>query len=218
MWRADWQPQFGSVWYFADETNHRVIVEWYNTPNYLGSARVTFQAILYDPDIYPTPSHDSQIKFQYLTATRPFEATIGIEDPTGDAGLQYAYQLQYEEHAAPLASGRALLITTNSTHGISAVEPVIRPTLPTDFVLAQNYPNPFNPTTTFSWTVPQAADMRLALFDFLGREVAVVFAGQQSPGEYRAEFSGARLATGLYFARLEANGRALAVRKVMLLK
>ncbi len=218
VWRADWQPQFGSVWYYADAANHRAIVEWYNTPNYLGSARVSFQAILYDPDVYPTPTHDSQIKYQYLTATRPFEGTIGIEDHTGDVGLQYAYQLQYEQHAAPLASGRALLITTNPTHGLSSVEPVPRTVLPTVFALAQNYPNPFNPTTTFAWTVPQAADVRLALYDILGREVAVVFAGRQSPGEYRADFNGAHLATGLYFARLAANGQALAVRKVMLLK
>ena len=114
MWRSDWQGRIGSVWYYTDEENHRVIVEWYDVPNYFGSVNVTFQAILYDPDFYPTPTGDSPIKYQYLTATRPFEATIGIEDATGANGVQYAYQLQLDEYAAPIASGRALLITTDS--------------------------------------------------------------------------------------------------------
>ena len=218
VFRSDWQTQFGSVWFYADEINGRAIVEWYDVPNYFGSTRATFQAILYDPAAYPTPTDDGPIKFQYQMMDRPFDGTIGIEDPTGQNGLQYGYQQQYEDHAAPIGTGRALYITTDSTFGPSAVEPVARPTLPAVFALAQNYPNPFNPTTTFAWTVARTADMRLTLYDVLGREAAVVFEGQQAPGEYRADFNGAHLATGIYFARLEANGQAIAVRKVMLLK
>jgi hypothetical protein len=60
--------------------------------------------------------------------------------------------------------------------------------------------------------------VRLALYDLLGREAAVVFDGLCPAGEHRRSFDGARLATGVYFARLETAGQTAAVRKVVLLK
>src|SRR5690606_12317479 len=45
--------------------------------------------------------------------------------------------------------------------------------IPLQVELSQNYPNPFNPTTQISFNLPQAMEIRLAVYDLIGREVAV---------------------------------------------
>ncbi|MBD3408929.1 MAG: T9SS type A sorting domain-containing protein [Ignavibacteriales bacterium] len=92
-----------------------------------------------------------------------------------------------------------------------------RSDLPTAYSLAQNYPNPFNPTTTIEFTLPEATTARVAIYDMLGREVAVLADGRMTAGVHRVEFDASALASGVYFYRLEA-GAFNAVRKMALMK
>ncbi|RMF06328.1 MAG: DUF5011 domain-containing protein, partial [Candidatus Neomarinimicrobiota bacterium] len=91
------------------------------------------------------------------------------------------------------------------------------PTLPTDFALNQNYPNPFNPTTTISYALAEDGQVRLAIYDLIGREVATVVNDYQSAGRYTLEFDGSQLATGTYLVVL-TSGHQHQVRKMTLLK
>jgi hypothetical protein len=89
---------------------------------------------------------------------------------------------------------------------------------PRVFSLDQNYPNPFNPTTTMEFTLPSNGRAALKIFDVLGREVATLFDGLTNAGEYHeVRFDASRFSSGIYFARLEFNGKHL-VRKMLLLK
>jgi hypothetical protein len=90
--------------------------------------------------------------------------------------------------------------------------------------LYQNYPNPFNPTTGIRYHLPAAqagvsgiSDVRLAVYDILGREVAVLVSERKAPGSYEVKFNAAGLASGVYFYRLTA-GAAVQTRKMVLLK
>ncbi|MCX6600579.1 MAG: S8 family serine peptidase [bacterium] len=214
-WFADWKPQdSGGVFFYAETDSHRVIVEWSQVPDYYARGIVSFEAIFYDPLYAHTPTGDGEVKYQYQSFSDMFEGAIGIENLDGSDGIQYDYLTHYDPHAAPLSSGRALLITTDSA---SAVQPP-PVALPEEFSLEPNFPNPFNPLTTFAWRVPREMRVRLAVYDLLGREAAVVFDGLSSAGVHRRSFDGARLATGVYFARLETAGQTAAVRKVVLLK
>jgi photosystem II stability/assembly factor-like uncharacterized protein len=76
--------------------------------------------------------------------------------------------------------------------------------LPTAFALKQNYPNPFNPTTTIPFSIVAAGHVRLAVYDALGREVALVVDEDLAPGTYTAPFDASALASGVYFYRLSA--------------
>lgn len=82
--------------------------------------------------------------------------------------------------------------------------------LPAVFALHGNYPNPFNPVTTVVFDLPEAADVRLQVFDALGRLVRTVEAGLVDAGAGRSvRFEAGDLATGAYFYRLSATaGRA----------
>lgn len=86
--------------------------------------------------------------------------------------------------------------------GIEKNDPVVTPK---NFALLQNYPNPFNPTTTIEFSIPKSSIVNLKIFDLLGREVAVLVNEQKPPGTYTVQFDGSRLASGVYFYRLQAE-------------
>jgi choice-of-anchor B domain-containing protein len=69
------------------------------------------------------------------------------------------------------------------------------------------YPNPFADRSVVRFTLETAADVRLAVYDTRGREVAVLVDGALSAGAHEAAFEGAGLPSGTYFALLEAGGR-----------
>jgi aminopeptidase N len=108
------------------------------------------------------------------------------------------------------------------------ISPPFGPGTPLSFSLQQNYPNPFNPSTTIGYIVPgivsgnaAPAGVNLSVYDLLGRRVAVLVDGPQSPGEYFVRFDGSGRASGVYFYRLEiqsGGGSTTAVRKMVLVK
>ena len=84
-------------------------------------------------------------------------------------------------------------------------------------VLKQNHPNPFNPSTTITWHLPAAGELRLAVYNLLGQEVALLQDGWMSAGTHNAAFDGAGLPSGVYIYRLEC-GDAVLTRSMHLVK
>ena len=84
------------------------------------------------------------------------------------------------------------------------------------FQLGGNYPNPFNPSTNLQFSVPQDGYASLKVYNMLGQEVATLFSGMARAGHYiPATFNASRLASGIYFARLQYNGKSLVQRMLM---
>lgn len=90
-------------------------------------------------------------------------------------------------------------------------------TSPSEFLLKQNYPNPFNPTTNFEFSIRHSAQVRLEIFDVLGRSVAVVVNEELPAGEYTRQWDASTMPGGIYYYRLTA-GAALETRKLVLLR
>ena len=90
---------------------------------------------------------------------------------------------------------------------------------PKDFNLAQNYPNPFNPSTRIGYSIPFGSNVKLSVYDILGREITVLVSGYKSSGNYEVEFStaGNAFPSGVYFYKLEA-GNFTSIKKLVLLK
>lgn len=76
--------------------------------------------------------------------------------------------------------------------------------IPTNFELQQNYPNPFNPSTSIRFTIAQASEVRLAVYNILGAEVSILVDDAMVPGIYEVAFDAGSLPSGSYFYRLEA--------------
>ncbi|MCS6990095.1 MAG: T9SS type A sorting domain-containing protein [Chloroherpetonaceae bacterium] len=88
---------------------------------------------------------------------------------------------------------------------------------PNQFALHQNYPNPFNPTTTIAYQLASPSDVRLEVFDVLGRTVATLVNERKAAGAHFVTFDARNLASGAYFYRLRAGGFS-ETKKMMLAK
>ncbi|MCP4945262.1 MAG: PKD domain-containing protein, partial [Planctomycetaceae bacterium] len=94
--------------------------------------------------------------------------------------------------------------------------------LPTEFDLKANYPNPFNPTTNIAFDLPEATDVKLEVYDMMGRRVATLINGQLNAGRYNATWNarsdaGSMVASGVYIYRLRA-GSFESVKQMVLMK
>jgi hypothetical protein len=103
--------------------------------------------------------------------------------------------------ATPYALGVSLLADTVAT-GVEENGGVT----PTQIRLNQNYPNPFNPATVISGEWPAEGDVKLVVYDLLGREVTTLIEGRYPAGRYHFSFDGSWLPSGTYFYRLTAGG------------
>jgi len=86
-----------------------------------------------------------------------------------------------------------------------------------NFYLSPNHPNPFNQKTSISYALPQAAFVRLSIYDITGREVICLAQGWQTAGSHKTEFDGGEISSGIYLCRLEIANHTSA-RKIVLLK
>jgi len=89
--------------------------------------------------------------------------------------------------------------------------------LPASVSLHQNYPNPFNPATTIRFELPDREQVRLEVFDILGRRVALLVDEEMTAGSHQVRFDASRLSSGVYLYRLH-TGSAMLTRKMTLIK
>ncbi len=88
---------------------------------------------------------------------------------------------------------------------------------PTVFQLEQNYPNPFNPSTTINYSVPKTSVVTIKVYDVLGKEITTLVNDEKTSGNYKVEFDGSKLTSGIYFYRMQA-GNIVKTKKLILLK
>ena len=94
--------------------------------------------------------------------------------------------------------------------------------LPESFSLSQNFPNPFNPVTVIRYSIPSdvkgmSSNVRLNVFDNIGKQVAALVNEKQSAGSYEVNFKAEGLPSGVYFYKLEA-GEFVETKRMILLK
>ena len=89
--------------------------------------------------------------------------------------------------------------------------------LPGQVELDEAYPNPFNPSTRIIFRLERTAQVKLTVYDLLGREVATLLNRPMQRGEHHVTFLADDLASGVYFVHMQANNVML-TRKVILMK
>ena len=89
--------------------------------------------------------------------------------------------------------------------------------VPSGYVLEGNYPNPFNPETRIRFSVPTASEIRLVVYDVLGRQVRILADGLYRPGSHEVVFEAGDLPSGTYLYRLETPEGNI-VKTMLLLK
>jgi immune inhibitor A len=163
---------------------------------------------------------------QFVTIVNSFVAGSGttvdrhiysfIDSSSGPA---YRYRLKQIDSSGTVHYSDPIL--PNASTGVD------EPAAPVSYALYQNYPNPFNPTTGIRFSVPTQSgrdgrvagisDVKLVVYDILGKEVAVLVNEKKSPGQYEVRFDGAGLASGVYVYRLVA-GKYVEAKRMLLVK
>lgn len=89
--------------------------------------------------------------------------------------------------------------------------------VPQVYSLSQNYPNPFNPVTNIKFSIPVSGNVKIVLFDILGRVVRTLVNDVKPAGNYVVDFNASELSSGAYFYRLE-SGNFTETKKMLLVK
>lgn len=86
--------------------------------------------------------------------------------------------------------------------------------------LLGNYPNPFNPTTVIKYELPTSSNIKLELFDILGRKISTLVDARKDAGLYTFSLNAAafNLSSGIYFYRLQTESNHLETKKMIFLK
>jgi len=136
-----------------------------------------------------------------------------------DDGYCYRYSNVYSyEFSSNYSSGTTDPALLPSGSRGSKLPSLADGVLPLNTDLVQNYPNPFNPSTNIQFTIEHSGPALLKVYDMLGKEVAELFQGEATEGRtYNFTFQAADLASGMYYAKLEAGGKQY-VKKMLLMK
>jgi hypothetical protein len=124
-------------------------------------------------------------------------------DSTATTG-SWSYRLRQVDLDGTVHCSDPVLVDVGNTSGQVAV-------------LQQNFPNPFNPRTVIRYQLSAVSDVRLAVYDLLGREVAVLAERVMDAGAHEVSFDGSGLPSGVYVYRLRA-GSISESRKLTLIK
>ena len=95
--------------------------------------------------------------------------------------------------------------------------PEITVEVPSAYTLERSFPNPFNPATTIRFSLPESAQVRLVVFDVLGRKVRLLLDGTREAGTHEVVFDASALPSGMYLYRLETPQGSF-VRTMLLMK
>jgi serine protease len=155
-------------------------------------------------------SPDSVNDIHMVISSGPFTIENGSTKMIGFALLGGRTLLEFQEVAE---AARVQWVAIKKRLGVDENAS----TIPTVFSLKQNYPNPFNPVTTIDYTVPQATNVSLKIFDILGRDILTLIDEHQKVGSYSEPFDASQLPSGVYFYKLTA-GNFHDVKKMVLMK
>ncbi|MCX6639529.1 MAG: right-handed parallel beta-helix repeat-containing protein [bacterium] len=122
------------------------------------------------------------------------EHDYGFTDVNAQIGNSYTYRLLQIDIGGAVTYSDEISVTCSLSK-------------PERFSLLQNYPNPFNPETVISYTLPDAMQVRLTIFDISGRLISELSNGMQDVGLHKITWSGRRLTAGTYICRLEAGAQ-----------
>jgi hypothetical protein len=127
------------------------------------------------------------------------------------------YSVSFADAKNGIAVGPYGTILRTTNGGVTFIGNDNKNSDPQEFTLAQNYPNPFNPTTTINYSLPKAGNVKLTVYNAIGRKVATVVNEYKQPGNYSVKLNGSKFPSGVYFYRLQ-SGSLADTKKMILMK
>jgi hypothetical protein len=201
----------GYVYYYHDASNHRFIIEYDSVAYYSAqSTRDKFEVIYYDTTV-TTPSGDNVVVAQYKTAAGFSSSTVGIQDPTSAIAIQDLYNGTLAHGAAPITAGRAVKYTTKDPTGVAEQ---VSSALPDTRLTLTSLGNPSRGRVAFTYNLPVAGFVTLAVYDDAGRMVKELASGPGRTGTHSAVWDGTdaegrKVGAGVYLVRLVTSDKSV---------
>ena len=133
------------------------------------------------------------------------EGTTWTLQPTDDISISVSAMSFCDPANGWMVTDEGEILRYHDRSATTPIQPERKEKLPVQVLLEQNYPNPFNPKTEIGYQVPGVSEVRLVVYDLLGREVAVLVNEKKGPGSYEVTFDARNLASGVYFYRLHVR-------------
>ena len=160
-----------------------------------------------------------------ISQTMPINSPVGQYRYYFHAGLNLGNSMLYDYFrfdvtpaVAGAQGGYEYTVTGFDKLSNIAGEDASTVTVPVEFELVQVYPNPFNPTTNVSITLPEATDLKVAVYNTMGQQVAELASGEYNAGLHNFVLDGSSLSSGVYFVRAVTSDGDAGMQKVMLMK
>ncbi|MBI9071534.1 MAG: T9SS type A sorting domain-containing protein [Melioribacteraceae bacterium] len=216
--------KFKVVAKYADGTTMATdMMEGFSIDNLIPMAPANVNALLADNTVELTWDDPVDADFEYFavyrSTTEAFapntENMIGttVSPEFNDPNLEentYYYKVAAYDFSGNM--GEVSDEVYMSVTGIDGLEG-----LPTEYSLFQNYPNPFNPSTQIKFALPQAGEVKVKVYDAVGREVATIVNQALSAGYHTYTWNATNNASGIYFYEIQVNS-FVQVNKMLLIK
>jgi subtilisin-like proprotein convertase family protein len=170
-------------------------------------------------DNYYNTTFDDEAAIPITSGSPPFTGSYRPEQPLSTFDylpLAGSWVLEVNDNAAgdtgQLASWclifqRGLVIGANNNEQ-----------QPVQYELSQNYPNPFNSSTKINFNIAKQSDVKIMLYDILGREVKLLVDSKLERGKYDIYMNANNLASGVYFYTMYINGEFFNSKKMVMIK
>lgn len=142
----------------------------------------------------------------WVTTPTPGVTNLTHFDFSQAGNVVYGYAVSSNGNVIKLADTLGILTGINSNNNI-----------PEKFSLSQNYPNPFNPVTSINYSIAENVNVKISVFDILGREISVPVNEFKNAGNYEVNFNAENLGSGIFYYRIEA-GSFTDTKKMILIK
>jgi len=160
---------------------------------------------------YDVTSGDQQLESRY-TATSSSD-DVAEQLAVSNDGTIYVTgysQVRINARTTSVFKTQSLKWNAGKNHTLSA-------NLPHKFALYQNYPNPFNPSTKIIFDLAKETNVKIVVYDLLGRQISIIADSYMKAGSHEISFNGSDLSSGIYFYELRTDGFR-EVRKMSLIK
>lgn len=225
------------LWHYASGRNSRINFGFEERQNYpTPSVNFTF----WGDDSLAAPDTLNRLSAKYIEVTpSPFQGSVSVNfsdlsaPPAGLGILAFftdgsaELQLLYDDQQEAISytsdwqwdeiEKAGIVATNGSPYQLASYGVAVRSVNPQMVSIEQNYPNPFQEQTTIRYSLTEQEDVRLEIFDVLGRKVSTLVNQPQSRGIYSEPFTAEGLASGIYFYRLSI-GNEVTTKKMTLVK
>jgi len=208
-----WQPTFAWMPELSKETNQlRVPITISDIKTSISAVEIQLPKSEYLKLASVSNIPEGWEKLIHSTGEYTTIATYGLNDLEDETTIVLNFDVEGSSFNTTLEANIRVNEALNSN-----LEPYHFEVKPTEFNLSQNYPNPFNPSTKIEFSIPEASDVRLEVFNMLGQKVQTLKNERMAAGYYSVVFEAGGLSSGVYVYQLRM-GNAILTKRMLLLK